>query len=270
MSAWIQLPHLAALKLRGPDASAFAHAQFTTSFQDGPTPGWGLTAWCNPKGRALAVILARVHEQGVDLVLPSEQLDTIARQLPLYAIGRQVEVSRETQVAGCFETARAADLSLHADPQRALCLEPEVSEASPDGVIDWRKSDLCAGIAWLTPSGSGQFLPQALGLEERNGLSYQKGCYPGQEVIARVHYLGRGKERLSAFRLETAVDCADQTLRDEEDARVGSVVQSLAGSATTIGLAVVRNQYPAGQDVRCAGTAGTLCEPEELRRDMNT
>lgn len=264
MSAWIQLPHLTAVTLRGPDAHAFAHAQFTTSFQNPSEGGWSLTAWCNPKGRVISTILARSDENGVDLIFPVEQADLLIRKLPMYAIGRKVEIRPQARVAGRFEPHLPAGFSLDIDPRRALCLAPDDARTDHDQCLRWRKRDLCSGIAWMTGSSSGQFLPQALGLEERDGLSYQKGCYPGQEVIARVHYLGRSKERLGALRLDESVDCADQPLLLENRDRIGTVLQAICSDHQTIGLAVVRSEYPTGQTVICGEVAGTLCEPEQL------
>ncbi|MFW5815369.1 MAG: hypothetical protein ACOCVP_00810, partial [Wenzhouxiangella sp.] len=109
-----------------------------------------------------------------------------------------------------------------------------------------------------------QFLPQALGLEERGGLSYRKGCYPGQEVIARVHFLGKAKERLLAFRLEAQADCSDQDLLDDNGQRLGRTLQSACTNGGTVGLAVVGVQHQPGQPIRCADHAGRLSEPADL------
>lgn len=265
MSDWNPLPHLSAITLTGPDAGAFAHSQLTTGFDQPAEPGWGLTAWCNPKGRAIAVILARQHQQGVDLVVPAGQGQQLTRQLGMYAIGRKVEFQRTTQVQGCMDREDDGDQTLRPDPGRALRLiENDPAAADPGFIEHWRQRDLAAGITWLDTGSSGRFLPQALGLEERGGLSYRKGCFPGQEVIARVHYLGKAKEQLSGFRLKGSVECSEQDLLDAHDQRVGSVVNAMPINGTTIGLAVVRADRESGLAVRCLDHDGVLCAPEQL------
>jgi folate-binding protein YgfZ len=127
----------------------------------------------------------------------------------------------------------------------------------------WMVRDICAGLVWLSPPVSEQFLPQSLGLEDRGGLSYKKGCYPGQEVVARVHYLGRAKERLSGFRLAGA-GSADDVLLDDQGERIGRVLTCLGTGPETIGLAVTRIDAPMDCNVHSNGLQGRLCDPAEL------
>lgn len=264
MSTWITLPHLTGLKLQGDDAVAFAHAQFTSEISADRNPGWQLSGWCNPKGKVISVMLARTQASGVDLVAPAAQLQYLASRLPLFAIGRKVQLVTELPVAGSLEPAQDPACALGLDPGRGLALEADAEPGDPEAVARWQALDICAGIAWLTPARSEQFLPQALGLEERGGLSYRKGCYPGQEVIARVHYLGKAKERLLGFRLDGQVEGSDQELCDEHGQRLGRTLQSVFKGSSTVGLAVVGVQHQPGQSIRCADHAGRLSEPADL------
>ena len=267
MSAWKLLDHLSGIALRGPDAAAFAHAQFTTGFEPAPPEGWRLTAWCNPKGRVLSVILARAHERGVDLIVPAVQGPNLIRQLGMYGIGRKVVITEVANVEGCVSAHAGPGMVLTLDPDRALRLvdDPSADQAAdPDFVLRWRRRDLTVGLPWLGSENSGQFLPQSLGLEERDGLSYTKGCYPGQEVVARVHYLGKVKERLSGFRLQGSSVCKGQQLLAGPDQVIGTVLDDLSADDETIGLAVIRADTSAGAEVRCLESTGVLCDPEQL------
>ncbi|MGH8120840.1 MAG: YgfZ/GcvT domain-containing protein, partial [Gammaproteobacteria bacterium] len=77
-----------------------------------------------------------------------------------------------------------------------LLMERIHMRCKPGAPGGWELLDIEAGIPWITEATSESFLPQVLNLEEMQGLSYQKGCYPGQEVIARLHYRGELKRRL--------------------------------------------------------------------------
>jgi folate-binding protein YgfZ len=264
MNNWLTLPHLAGLKIQGEDAQAFAHAQFTTAFAAEREPGWNLTAWCNPKGKVISVMLARSRLAEVDLVVPATQLEFLARRLPMYAIGRKVVLRTGLSVCGCLEPVDAPDRVVGPDPRRGIELDIDAHGDRPESVERWQTLDIRAGIAWLSPERSEQFLPQALGLEERGGLSYRKGCYPGQEVIARVHYLGKAKERLLAYRLGGHLDCRDMDLQDDSGLRIGRIIASAPYQEDTVGLAVVGIDSAAGQAVVCGNHHGRLSEPAAL------
>jgi folate-binding protein YgfZ len=81
--------------------------------------------------------------------------------------------------------------------------------ATPAGVACWDWAQIQSGVAWITPSTQEAFVPQMIGLDTIGGVSFQKGCYPGQEIVARAHYLGEVKRRLHAGHCDQAVQAAD-------------------------------------------------------------
>lgn len=75
-----------------------------------------------------------------------------------------------------------------------LLMDTKMIDATgEDSVNDWKTGELQHGIAWLCPATSGQFLPQWLGFDELGAVNFRKGCYPGQEIVARTKYLGKVK-----------------------------------------------------------------------------
>lgn len=253
MSHWFCLPHLSGLRISGADAAAFVHAQFTSDLLSPAGPSkWRLTAWCNPKGRVIGVIVVRAHEDRVDLVVPASQIETLPQALSRYAIGRKLRFSDPLAVAGTFARTDPR-CTLAIDPQRALDLDQAEALEDRESAQRWRLCDLRSGIAWLSPQTSGQFLPQALGLEERGGLSYRKGCYPGQEIIARVHFLGRAKERLSAFLLDETAEISDNRVQDHAGQQVGVILGSEPTGTRRFGLAVTSTAADLAGSFECAG-----------------
>lgn len=268
MTHWFHLPHLAGIRISGEDARAFAHAQFTSSFKT-PGPGlWHLTSWCNPKGRVLFLILARADERHVDLILPADQLADLSQRLKMYAIGRQVSLLEIPQVAGAFSDADETG-TLAVDRRRSLQMEPAEARHDSAAVEQWQQSDLQAGIAWLNADTSARFLPQSLGLEERGGLSYDKGCYPGQEVIARVHYLGRVKECLMGFRVVDGAAAPGahsdhNKIVDQEGTAQGHALWLLGEHGRQRGLAVVSAALAADAALSLGGAPVQVLKPELL------
>jgi folate-binding protein YgfZ len=255
MSNWTALPRLAGLRITGPDALAFCQAQFTADFRQIEPGGWQITAWCDAKGRCLMLILASIDEDGVELIVPASRLESMAR-LKLFSIGRQVDISPGHAVAGRFDAARDDRLIKGSQPARALRLMDSASNDT-EIALAWRIADLAQPIPWLDASQSGRFLPQALGLEDNGGLSYRKGCYPGQEVIARVHYLGRAKQHLLGFRL-AVVDYgptpALERLQDDQGTERAEVIDQVRIGQEIIGLAVAPSTWQDGHEVSSAGS----------------
>ena len=262
MSDWFQLPHLAGIRITGPDAIAFAHSQFTSAFTPERTANWELTARCNPKGRVLELMLSRIHEDDVELIVPTEQAAQLAKALNLYAIGRRLQVLPCPIVSARHGTQAQAGVLL-LDPERCLSLDQPESPENALAVLNWQVSDLKSGIAWLNGDSAGEFLPQALGLEDRGGLSYRKGCYPGQEIIARVHYLGRAKERLSGFLCDLeAIGHLD--ILDMEGRKQGRVISAIADDQGCRGLAVISSGLDSAQELQLGAQALRLLDPEAL------
>ena len=246
MSNWFKLDHLASLLIVGDDAKTFAQAQFTSDMANTPENHWFPTAWCDPKGRVLSVMLAKCREGVVELICPASQIDLLLHRLPMFAIGRKVQVSAGDGVCGCLDHDQS-DGALAFDPGRGLRLMSEGTGAGLGQLQQWRHADLEAGIPWLSPETSAEHLPQALGLEALDAISYSKGCYPGQEVIARVHYLGKVKHRTTRVAFEGEDPLPSGTLLiDEQDKRLGQLLWSVAGKGESSGLAVVYAGAKAG------------------------
>ncbi|MGY6629700.1 MAG: CAF17-like 4Fe-4S cluster assembly/insertion protein YgfZ [Wenzhouxiangella sp.] len=240
--------HLSGLRLSGPDARAFAQSQFTGDLAMATDDRWTPMAWCDPKGRCLSVILLKLHQDHVDLVFPRQQAATIKR-LSLFAIGRTVEFQPATACGNFDAPATSTAGSVPGTPMRWLWLDSEstVAPASAEIQQRWQLADIAAAIPWLGEHTSGRFLPQFLNLEQHQGLSFRKGCYPGQEVIARLHYRGTVKYGLRAFISHDAVGDwqAGQLLQlDAEDGKL-ELLETLRHDQRQIGLLVA----PAGLDV---------------------
>lgn len=248
MSNQFSLDHLASFSITGPDALIYAQSQFTVSVDSLSGTRWSPLAWCDPKGRVLAVMLARASDDEIHLAVPAVQADSVREQLQRFTIGRRVEVSEAGPVAGVFDPDdRVPALSF--DRKRGM-LATAAPRAEAGQVERWRRLDLCQGLPWLDPRSSGQHLPQWLGLEALGALAWDKGCYPGQEVIARLHYRGSVKYRLAGLKLDRrAAFDGHERITDRDGAGVGRWLGGLQLEDGTIGLAVLATRIENGDKV---------------------
>ena len=262
MSDSMRIEFLRRVRLSGTDTRAFLQSQLTRDMDIVDDRQWRLAAWCDPAGRVVCTMMLRGDEDHVDLVLPAVDLETIITKLRMYTIGRSVEFAPAEPVGGGRGSPPDGAAPLEPDPTRWLARTTVGREGDAS---DWLAADIRAGIPWLAPPVRGRFLPQFLGLERHGALSHDKGCYPGQEVIARLHHRGTVKHTLSGFRIdgEDLPEPGDR-LRDADDRPAGEVVNAVATDAGTIGLAVVRVDLPADAAVNIGNRSVRLTPPDGL------
>ncbi|WP_354282486.1 folate-binding protein [Stenotrophomonas sp. 2619] len=240
------------LSLDGPDAATFAHAQFSSDVTALPVRHWQWSAWLSAKGRTIAVFqLIRVDEERIVLVLADGDADAIASQLQRFVFRRKVTIAvREDRiVAGSFtapEAASGAAIAVHGETleldvgsdalPRTLRIAPlDDHPASDDAgfVLAWRQSDLRFGVPRLAADQREQWTPQQLGLDRLNGYSVKKGCYPGQEIVARTHFLGKAKRALQLLRVGDGTPSGAQVQQN------GAAIGTVASVAGDLALAVL-------------------------------
>lgn len=257
--AYPRLPGHQLLSLQGVDAVAFAHAQFSSDVTALPLLHWQWSAWLSAKGRTLAVFqLLRLADDHVLLVFADGDADAIASQLQRFVFRRKVklQVHADLAVAAAFTAPEAAtgaaialagshgwELDLGSDAlPRTLRIGPvEAFEAFPASdqagdaafALAWRQADLRFGLPRLEASQREVWTPQQLGLDRLNGYSVKKGCYPGQEIVARTHFLGKAKRAVQLLHTAAPAQAGDGVQQD------GVALGTLASVAGDLALAVL-------------------------------
>lgn len=248
------LPDLQYVALSGADAVAFAQAQFANDVQALRNGHWQWNAWLSAKGRVLALFaLLRRADDALLVLLPDGGAADLATALNRFVFRRKVRIAvgDELHAYGRFtlpEQAQGAvsapsesgvielDMGGDATP-RTLLLAPATQAAQdatdPAFAAAWRQADLRLGLARLDPGQREQWTPQQLALDRLHAFSVKKGCYPGQEIVARTHFLGKAKRALQLLEVDGVAEVGAQVLRDGQP--LGSVV-SVAG---TLALAVL-------------------------------
>ena len=203
------------LAICGRDAIAFAQAQFMNDVAALPVGHWHWNGWLTPKGRAIALFaLLKLDAETLWLLLPDADPAELAAQLQRYVFRSKLKLAPlDLQVIGSFSPpalARGAALGVSADgdieldmsgdegPRR---LQIRQAPAADDAAARarWNAFDLAHGLPRLPASQTSQWTPQQLSLERLRAFSVSKGCYPGQEIVARTQYLGKVKRHLYRF-----------------------------------------------------------------------
>ena len=209
------LTHLGTLRFTGADALGFLQGQISNDARRLAQNTPLLAACSNPQGRVLAVIYLLPHTSGTLAVLPRELTALTLERLRKFVLRAKVkieDVSDCLQVAGCHSPADLAAGGLDV-PSGDGYFEQKgvgvarvagtarsfvVGEAQPLGALGltedaqqgWRLADIHAGLPQVYAPTSGEFVAQMLNLDLLDGISFTKGCYTGQEIIARTQHLG--------------------------------------------------------------------------------
>ncbi|PKG49058.1 MULTISPECIES: CAF17-like 4Fe-4S cluster assembly/insertion protein YgfZ [Halomonadaceae] len=313
----VRLTHLAALDVKGADAEKFLQGQ--TSAQVSLADGYfaPLTCFCTPKGRMLAnAQLLRMGENHFRLLLSSTLLDSLANHLKKFAAFYKAELTALPNLTfiGTDEGVQSlADqlglqfpeqVGTHSNndqlcalrypgktPRWLLCFDhdihgDEISFQDDDEDRNaWQLEDIRSGLAWLTDAQKDHFLPQMLNWEALGGISFKKGCYTGQEVVARAHFRGQVKKRLmhisvEAQALSEALPEVGASLTNGDDKAVGEVVVSAFNEQGGVELLAVMSTKVVEETVPVflAGAPATLLplpytiervDPEQLAVGLN-
>jgi folate-binding protein YgfZ len=196
----VVLDYLAALRFSGADAGDFLHNQVSADVLALTNGESTFACYCEPKGRVLALMLVCMIDDDYYVVLSHSLAQAISHRLKMYVMRSKVtiEVLEELTISGLKED-ETPEKSILAIPlpgsSNWFALETRKTTPAMDTTSRnaWKVSELQRGLCWLSPETSGQFLPQWLGFDQLGAVNFRKGCYPGQEIVARMHYLGKVK-----------------------------------------------------------------------------
>jgi folate-binding protein YgfZ len=158
------------ITVSGPDAEAFLQGQLTQDVSRLADAGRLLAAWCNPKGRVIVIIRLVAMDHGIGMVVPSSMCERVIARLTMYRLRSKVE----------FEAGDVVANALDADETDLVSL-------------------IAAGRAFIDESNTEAYTPHMLNLDRLDAISFSKGCYTGQEVVARTEHLGKSKRRLMRY-----------------------------------------------------------------------
>lgn len=197
------------LSVSGEEAREFLHAQLTRDIRSLPADRAALAGWCSPKGRLLASLLVIPAPQGFLLQVARDLAAPVAKRLTMFVLRAKVKVADESEQwaqDGLWEVdSDAAEVSwqgsiatVRVGERRYLQIGPvaQMTTAPSASEDAWTLQEIRAGRALITGATQDQFVPQMVNFEKLGGIDWQKGCYPGQEIVARAQYRGQVKRRM--------------------------------------------------------------------------
>jgi folate-binding protein YgfZ len=252
------LPGHTVLAITGRDAVTFAQAQFMNDVVALADGQWQWNGWLTPKGRVVALFaLLRRDAETLWLLLTDVAARDIAHELQRFVFRSKVVLSPvDACVSGCFTAPAVAqgasftgfdqgdiELDMGGDGgPRSLRIGTAPAPEDADALARWNAADLAHGLPRLPAAQAAQWTPQQLSLERLRAYSVKKGCYPGQEIVARTHFLGQAKRGLALFDADAPVSTSDEVRAGERS--IGTIVSV---SATTT-LAVLPLEREAESD----------------------
>lgn len=252
------------ITVSGDDAGSFLQNLLTNDVNALTTNQAQLNGLCNPKGRLLAIFQLIKREQDYLIVLPAELAEAIAQRLSMFKLRSKVDItiaeslvvlgiinpdSKVTDLPSMTMQGSKAGLGLmikqagKASRFLTICdkdnLVTPIEWLADDWQLTdqtyWQLLDIEAGLPAIFNNSKEQFTPQQVNLDIVGGVSFKKGCYPGQEVVARLHYLGSPSRRMFLAKMGSSeLPHANDPVLDDEGKTLGHVVQAQTARDNTL------------------------------------
>ncbi len=260
-------PPLTSILVEGRDGATFLNGQFTCDVTVLPDGHWQWGGYCSPKGRLLATFrIGRLADTWV-LQLPATLATDFVTRLRRFVLrakvtftelGTRCAAGRAPSAPAAGKIRRVGDHCVWGlgEGRAAVDMPPDPAPTTSP-FPEW-SVDIALGAPWILSATAEAFVPQMVDLDRQGGVSFSKGCYPGQEVVARARYLGEVKRHLLRLTLPTGTPAAPgDTVSGADDRPVGTVLLADQGNASADVLAVVDLEASRNQALR-VGPAGVI------------
>lgn len=228
------------ITIEGADAVAYAQAQFSSPVDTLPCGQWQFSAWLNAQGQVRAFFhLARPSENSLLLVLRGGEASTLAAALGRYVFRARVSITAlQPRQLGTGPALAQYALRVAGNTLELGCGEHSLRISDTQSVdTHWRLPQLRAGWPWLAAVDLDKWLAPALAMHRLQATVTDKGCYPGQEIIARLHFRGGLKKHLHHATLSRAMRAGDRLHLGDAD--IGCVIDVVAHDDANEALVVI-------------------------------
>jgi folate-binding protein YgfZ len=239
----ILLKNRALLKLSGGDVLDFLQGQFSNDIKALQGQNVQLNAYCQHQGKIIALIWVMKKEGDFYLSFPADLLDLVRKRLQMFVMMSEVilaDVSAQFEQLGIIDEDFEGAFRLNTQQSVAL-VENSTGLTLADEAF-WADCCIQHKLPEVYLKTSEKFVPQLLNLDiDEVGVSFSKGCYPGQEVVARLHYLGKSKRRLEAFECDNELNVGDELIVSASNSTKasGMVVRRVKLSSKSLCLATI-------------------------------
>ena len=244
------------LEISGVDSERLLQGQLTCDVTQLTDTQWVFGACCSAKGRMVANFIIARQDQRFMLRLPQAMLDVLKQHLSKYAVFYKVSLevldwqrrlSHSSESQGCEWQDNGLTVRFDDGRQEFWSATDQQSDSTPETTTstlsaqEWAVADIKAGIGWVLPESKEAWLPQHIGWHHLGGISFKKGCYTGQEVVARLQYLGKSKRQLVRIQSTDTIDtCINAAIHAADTGKSAGELVSWSGRE---GLAIIQG-YP--------------------------
>ncbi len=279
----VRLTDWGVIRAEGEDAAKFLHSQLTQDFALLGLNEARFAGFCSAKGRLLATMIGwKQSETTILLALPLELLPAIQKRLSMFVLRAKCKLSDASAEIGLWGAVGAADdsprWSLQRNGDAVQVRLPDSGEGSRWLIAsvmapglplmaaeDWQWGTLASGLPTVVAATTEQFVPQMLNLELLGGVNFQKGCYPGQEVVARSQYRGTLKRRTFLYELDGTAQAGQEIFHSEDPGQpAGLVANSAHRGAQSLVLAETKIAALASGSLHLGAPGGPVLTPRAL------
>ncbi|MFZ4538075.1 YgfZ/GcvT domain-containing protein [Propionivibrio sp.] len=286
------LVHLGMFECAGDDAKTFLHNQVTSDINHLASGSAQHSAWCSAKGRMLASFLLYRNGPDYRVLLSSDLASAIQKRLQMFVLRSKVKIADLSTSHECIglsgpqsvaaleraglpspakllETAAFADGHvIRLDTTRLVIVVSSdaaaelwkklAASARPAGTPVWQWLDIQAGFPLITDATKEAFIPQMANFDKIGGVSFHKGCYPGQEIVARTQYLGKVKRHLYRIHSAGAISPGEAIYTPENPEHPCGTVASAAPApgGSFEALAVIQENFVAAGNLALGAPGG--------------
>ena len=266
------LSHLSILSFSGSDVKDFLQGQMTQDINSISNQSYKMTSILNPKGRMIVSGLIKKSEDIFFLIISKDLSEDILNWLSRYILRSDVIITIEDFNIIGLNNMNHKKLINHQDLSQQLNISPidvdkdryiliinneivlEDNSIQSINENDWILADIKRGLAIIDKNNSEKYIPQMINLDLLEGISFSKGCYTGQEVVARVQHRGKIKQRIFNITIESnsnEIDAQSEVMCEHK--KVGSIVISKKSDNYFHALAVI-NATDSDKDLSIDGS----------------
>ena len=224
----LELTTLTLVKATGEDAIKFLNDQFTNDINALEPNDWQFNGYCSAKGRLIAIMRLFIADDAIYIIIPKSIAENLINRLNVYVFRAKVKIEMlddlivgllgspaseqmaiKPQQHQYIVTENGFILNLSFGSQRYLLITNQKTDLSTDLLSGeaadkhWRLAEINDGVPTVYAETIEKFIPQHVNLDKINGVSFKKGCFPGQEIVARLHYLGKSKQTMQQLHLNS-------------------------------------------------------------------
>jgi len=248
-----QLSNRTLLNLSGSDTQSFLQGQFSNDINALEEGVVQLNAYCQHQGKIIALLWVMKQGENFYLSFPSDLKASVVKKLTMFKMMSDVtivDVSKEMIQLGVID--EQLDNSFKLNDQQSVVLIESLVGIELENESEWEMSCVNNNVPEVVLATSEKFVPQLLNLDvDEVGVNFTKGCYPGQEVVARLHYLGESKRRMRQFKGDAEFKIGDELI--------------VSGSKSAKASGVIVRQVKLADKSLCLATVEVAYEDDEIR-----